>query len=213
MTIWRHPTSFYRRQPTGAHRQSGSGVPGDLVECDPSADGTAASGSVADHFDGITSKSGFDLVISNVKGIVVRDSDEGLAMTAVRQHTGFVETAAFTPVIAAHFDKAAHSYLTAATLQQQVVQVKVSDALLDYLLALVTQSRQQQDCLPLSPRAAKALLRATKAFALLSGRHFATAEDVQQVFPSVAEHRLNPGSSRDNKSLSLQLLRQVPCPL
>lgn len=98
-------------------------------------------------------------------------------------------------------------------LQQQVVQVKVSDALLDYLLALVTQSRQQQDCLPLSPRAAKALLRATKAFALLSGRHFATAEDVQQVFPSVAEHRLNPGSSRDNKSLSLQLLRQVPCPL
>ncbi len=66
------------------------------------------------------------------------------------------------------------------TLQQQVVQVKVSDALLDYLLALVTQSRQQQDCLPLSPRAAKALLRASKAFALLSGRHFATAEDVQQ---------------------------------
>jgi MoxR-like ATPase len=99
------------------------------------------------------------------------------------------------------------------TLQQQVVQVKVSDALLDYLLALVTQSRQQQDCLPLSPRAAKALLRASKAFALLSGRHFATAEDVQQVFPSVAEHRLNPGNSRDNRSLSLQLLRQVPCPL
>lgn len=99
------------------------------------------------------------------------------------------------------------------TLQQLVVQVKVSDALLDYLLALVTQSRQQQDCLPLSPRAAKALLRASKAFALLSGRHFATAEDVQQVFPSVAEHRLNPGNSRDNRSLSLQLLRQVPCPL
>ncbi|WP_127023014.1 AAA family ATPase [Rheinheimera mangrovi] len=99
------------------------------------------------------------------------------------------------------------------TLQQQVVQVKVSDALLDYLLALVTQSRQQQDCLPLSPRAAKALLRASKAFALLSGRHFATAEDVQQVFPSVAEHRLNPGNSGDNRSLSLQLLRQVPCPL
>lgn len=98
-------------------------------------------------------------------------------------------------------------------LQHQVVQVKVSDALLDYLLALVTQSRQQPDCLPLSPRAAKALLRATKAFALMSGRYFATAEDVQQVFPSVAEHRLNPGTSRDNKSLSLQLLRQVPCPL
>lgn len=99
------------------------------------------------------------------------------------------------------------------TLQQQVVQIKVSDALLDYLLALVTQSRTQQACLPLSPRAAKALLRATKALALLSGRSYATAEDLQQVFPSVAEHRLDPGNSRDNKSLSLQLLRQVPCPL
>ncbi|OGO74543.1 MAG: AAA family ATPase [Chromatiales bacterium RIFOXYA1_FULL_46_5] len=96
-------------------------------------------------------------------------------------------------------------------LQQQVVQVKVSDALLDYLLALVTQSRQQQDYLPLSPRAAKALLRATKAFALMSGRYYATADDLQQVFPSVAEHRLNTGTARDNKSLSQQLLRQVPC--
>lgn len=98
-------------------------------------------------------------------------------------------------------------------LQRQVLQVQVTDALLDYLLSLVTQSRQQQDCLPLSPRAAKALLRATKAFALLSGRQFATAEDVQQVFSCVTEHRLNPGSAREAKSLSQMLLRQVPCPL
>ncbi|MCA1930841.1 MoxR family ATPase [Rheinheimera sp.] len=98
-------------------------------------------------------------------------------------------------------------------LQQQVLHVKVSDALMDYLLALVSHSRQQPDCLPLSPRAAKALLRATKAFALLSGRLFATAEDVQQVFPSVAEHRLNPGGARNGQNLSQLLLRQVPCPL
>lgn len=98
-------------------------------------------------------------------------------------------------------------------LQQQVVQVTVSDALLDYLLTLVRQSRQQAVSLPLSPRAAKALLRATKAFALLSGRSYATAEDLQQVFPSVAEHRLNNGSSHSSVSLSQQLLQQVPCPL
>jgi MoxR-like ATPase len=98
-------------------------------------------------------------------------------------------------------------------LQQQVVQVKVSDALLDYLLELVRYSRQQQQCLPLSPRAAKALLRATKAFALLSGRPYATAEDLQQVFSAVTEHRLANGSSHSTSSLSQQLLQQVPCPL
>jgi MoxR-like ATPase len=96
-------------------------------------------------------------------------------------------------------------------LQHQVLQVKVSDPLLDYLLALITQSRHQSYCLPLSPRASKALLRATKAFALLSGRHYATADDVQQVFSAVAEHRLSPSASQHN--LSAKLLQQVPCPL
>lgn len=98
-------------------------------------------------------------------------------------------------------------------LQQQVMQVKVTDALLDYLLALITASRANKDCLPLSPRAAKALLRATKAFALLSGRSFATADDVQQVFVAVAEHRITTGPVRQGFSRSQQLLQQVPCPL
>ena len=42
----------------------------------------------------------------------------------------------------------------------------------------------------LSPRAGLALLRAARAWALLAGRDWALPEDVQQVLPHVAGHRL-----------------------
>lgn len=96
-------------------------------------------------------------------------------------------------------------------LQQQVSQVTAADALLDYLLALVTASRQRTDLHPLSPRASKAILRAAKALAFINGRNYVTAEDVQQVFPYIAEHRLNPSSDARELILSQQLLQQTPC--
>lgn len=98
-------------------------------------------------------------------------------------------------------------------LQHQVPQIKASDVLIDYLLSLVNASRDRSDMLPLSPRASKAILRAAKAYALLNQRDFVTADDVQKVFPYVAEHRLDPGSSTQNSRLSRLILQQVPCPL
>ena len=98
-------------------------------------------------------------------------------------------------------------------LQHQVPQIKASDVLIDYLLSLVNASRDRSDMLPLSPRASKAILRAAKAYALLNQRDFVTADDVQKVFPYVAEHRLDPGSSAQNSRLSRLILQQVPCPL
>nr|WP_255604605.1 hypothetical protein [Rheinheimera maricola] len=65
--------------------------------------------------------------------------------------------------------------------------------------------------LPLSPRASKAILRAAKAFALINQRDFVSAEDVQQVFPYVAEHRLDPASAAQESRLSQLLLQQTPC--
>lgn len=98
-------------------------------------------------------------------------------------------------------------------LQQQVPQITASDALIDYLLDLVSASRNRSDMLPLSPRAAKALLRAAKAHALISGRDYVSANDIQQVFPYVAEHRLDPSSDAGNCRLSQLLLQATPCPL
>ena len=98
-------------------------------------------------------------------------------------------------------------------LQQGVDNIVSSDALIDYLLSLVISSRHRSDMLPLSPRASKAVLRAAKAFALINERDYVTAQDVQTVFPHVAEHRLDPASSARDTRLSQLLLQQTPCPL
>lgn len=95
--------------------------------------------------------------------------------------------------------------------QQQASQVHTSDALLHYLLDLVNASRSRDDMLPLSPRASQALLRATKAYALLAGRDFATADDVRAVFVAVCQHRLAPRSLSVETSASQLLLQQVRC--
>lgn len=99
------------------------------------------------------------------------------------------------------------------TLQLAVDNINTSDALIDYLLSLVSASRQRRDMLPLSPRASKAILRAAKAYALIDGRDYVSAEDVKAVFPFVAEHRLDPASNAHEGKLSALLLQQTPCPL
>ena len=76
-------------------------------------------------------------------------------------------------------------------LRDAVGQVHVSDALIDYVQALITRSRQHPGVrVGLSPRAGIALLRAAKAHALLLGRQHVIPEDVQALFIAVAGHRL-----------------------
>ena len=79
-------------------------------------------------------------------------------------------------------------------LQHQVDGVHVSDALLDYLQALLEFTRQSpQYRNGLSPRAGLALLQSARAWAFLSGRDLVLPEDVQTVLPAVVNHRLHPG--------------------
>ena len=76
-------------------------------------------------------------------------------------------------------------------LRVAVNEVHASEALLDYVQALVTRSRQQPGVrVGLSPRAGIALLRASRAYALLLGRKHVLPEDVQALFAAVATHRL-----------------------
>ena len=77
------------------------------------------------------------------------------------------------------------------SLQARVREVRASDALIDYVQALLDFSRQAPDFLGgLSPRAGLALLAAARAWALLHGRDYVLPEDVQTVLPHVAAHRL-----------------------
>jgi MoxR-like ATPase len=96
-------------------------------------------------------------------------------------------------------------------LQQQVQQQHISNEVLNYVLDLVAHSRQRSDMLPLSPRAAKGLVRAAKAYAFLNQRDYVTADDVQAVFAAVAEHRLQPRQQQQFSGLGQQLLLETPC--
>ena len=76
-------------------------------------------------------------------------------------------------------------------LRAAVNEVHASEALVDYVQALLTRSRQQPGVrVGLSPRAGIALLRAARAYALLLGRQHVLPEDVQALFAAVATHRL-----------------------
>jgi MoxR-like ATPase len=101
-------------------------------------------------------------------------------------------------------------------LQQQVTQVFVSPALLDYVQAILKHTRESANYVHgLSPRAGLSLLAAARAWALLDGRNAVLPEDVQAVLPSVAKHRLqNTQSASDTPSNRLleELITAVAIP-
>jgi MoxR-like ATPase len=73
----------------------------------------------------------------------------------------------------------------------QLVEVRVEDALLDYVRDVVRATRVH-DAVRLGggPRASLALLRAAKAHAYLAGRDYVNPDDVQALAPDVLDHRL-----------------------
>ena len=76
-------------------------------------------------------------------------------------------------------------------LRDAVASVHASDALLSYVQALLNRSRAHPGVrVGLSPRAGIALLRASRAYALLQGRAHVLPGDVQALFAAVAAHRL-----------------------
>ncbi len=99
-------------------------------------------------------------------------------------------------------------------LQGEVLEVRASDALVDYVLRLVEATRTQPAfALGLSPRGSLALLAAARAWALLAGRDYVIPEDVQAVLPSVAGHRLRDQADpagHGGGALVQWLLREVP---
>ncbi|MFD2166891.1 AAA family ATPase [Thalassotalea euphylliae] len=98
-------------------------------------------------------------------------------------------------------------------IQQQVMDIHVSDEVLEYIIALCRVTRNSEFTgNPLSPRAGKAILKASKAWALVHERNYVIPEDVQSVFNAVAEHRIDAGVSQFEKNrhnLSAQILEQV----
>jgi len=102
------------------------------------------------------------------------------------------------------------------SLQQAASAVFASEALLDYVQALLAYTRHSPRYVSgLSPRAALALLHAAQAWALIEGRDAVLPEDVQAVLPAVAGHRLHGSgefSGEAGPTLIAHLRAAVPIP-
>ncbi len=86
-------------------------------------------------------------------------------------------------------------------LQVHARAVHAAPALIDYVQALAEYSRRAPDfATGLSPRAALALLAASRAWALLEGRDHVIPEDVQAMLPCVAGHRLRPANGGEMRA-------------
>jgi MoxR-like ATPase len=106
---------------------------------------------------------------------------------------------------------------TVVGIQHAVRTVHVSDALLDYVQALIARTRERTDLkLGLSPRAGQGLVRAAQAWAYLEGREAVLPEDIQAVLPAVVAHRLerrDPADAQGGPQIAAELLRSVPVPV
>ncbi|MBA2413005.1 MAG: AAA family ATPase [Burkholderiaceae bacterium] len=86
--------------------------------------------------------------------------------------------------------------------QAEVRKVYVSAALLDYVQALIAHTRASGKYAEgLSPRGGLALLAAARAWAWLDGREHVIPEDVQNIMPCVAGHRLHATSRESSRAL------------
>jgi len=101
-----------------------------------------------------------------------------------------------------------------SNIQKQATLIRVSDALLDYIQAILSFTRTTNLFeFGLSPRGGIALLNAAKAWALIDGKDFVIPEHVKAVLPSVVNHRLNIMSDElhlDNKQASDIIAESIP---
>lgn len=99
--------------------------------------------------------------------------------------------------------------------QQAVLKVHASEALLDYLQALIAATRSGEWFTQgLSPRAGIAVLRAAKARAMLAQRDYVAPDDLQAILPQAVAHRLVPvaAAGRGRREQVRTMLDAVPVP-
>lgn len=98
-------------------------------------------------------------------------------------------------------------------LRRLCATVKVEGHLKQYIVNLVRSTREDEEItLGVSPRGAVSLHRAAQALAFISGRDYATPDDVKNLAPHVLAHRLIPAAGRRAKTIVDRLLREVAIP-
>jgi MoxR-like ATPase len=108
-------------------------------------------------------------------------------------------------------------------LQRAVHTVSVDEALVDYLMRIVTATRESETLdLGVSPRGTLALFRAAQALALTEGRDYCLPDDIKRLIVPVFAHRLVVNSrfssslhrrSEESEEVLREIMKTVSIPL
>ena len=103
-------------------------------------------------------------------------------------------------------------------LQTQVKQVRISEELKQYIVAIVAATRNKPEIrLGASPRASLSLMKVAQALALLDGFEFVTPDVIKELAIPVISHRLNLDSQSkfsgiDATTLMQEIVDSLPIP-
>ncbi len=87
--------------------------------------------------------------------------------------------------------------------QHIIEKVYIKDQLLDYIAAIIHNTRNNGDLyLGASPRASLAIMRTSKAIAAMNGRNFVTPDDIKTVAYPVLNHRIILMPEREMEGIS-----------
>lgn len=107
-----------------------------------------------------------------------------------------------------------------ARLQRAVRAVRIDDAVLDYALALVRETRASKHlAVGGSPRASIALTRAAQAHALLQGRDYVLPDDIKALAIPVLAHRVigtglgGEGGSDERERIIKEIAERIEVPI
>ena len=107
---------------------------------------------------------------------------------------------------------------TLVTLQDTVANTYINEAVVRYIVALVTATRNHDDLQRgASPRATLSVTAVAKAVAQLRGRDYVTPRDVQEVFLRTVGHRLLLTAEAESRGVTAdavleEILKTVPAP-
>ena len=105
-----------------------------------------------------------------------------------------------------------------ADSQRLIEQVYIREELLDYIAAIVHNTRNNADLfLGASPRASLALMKTAKAVAAMNGRNFVTPDDIRQVSYPALNHRVILTPEREmegytTRELLEELVKKIEVP-
>jgi MoxR-like ATPase len=107
---------------------------------------------------------------------------------------------------------------TIVAMRQVITQIRVSDAIIDYIVDLVRATRERPSIsYGASPRAATMLTTASRAYAAMQARDYVLPDDVKALAIPALRHRivLAPGAEIEGlttEQVIRQIVEQVPAP-